>query len=83
MQELKNKLGDYIAGRVSLEEFEDGFVSLLLDEESKKDSILYQGVYDIELKLAEYSNGYWTENELKEHLHSLLSRNGWIRKKCG
>ena len=83
MQELKNKVGDYIAGRVSLEEFEDWFVSLLLDEEAKKDPVLSQRVYDVELKLAEYSNGYWTENELKEHLHSLLSRNGWIRKTCG
>jgi hypothetical protein len=79
MIELKNKLCDYIASRINLSDFEDWFIPKYWDVHQKNDMILSQSVYDIELRLAEYSNGHWTENELKEHLLSLLVWYGLVR----
>jgi hypothetical protein len=80
MNDLKNRVSDYIAGEISLEEFEDWFVPTYWNVLTGKEEELSQMVYDIELRLAEYSRGNWTEHELKEHLNSLLSWNGWVKK---
>jgi hypothetical protein len=65
MEELKNKIGDYIAGKISLEEFEDWFVSAYWNVHHRNNEELTQMVYEIELRLAEYSEDLWTEDELK------------------
>lgn len=68
MNDLKNRVSDYIAGKISLEEFEDRFVPAYWNVLTGKDEELSQMVYEIELRLAEYSKGYWTEDELKDLL---------------
>ena len=65
MIKLKNKLSEYIAGEITLSEFKDWFVPTYWNVHKRDDEELSNLVYDIELRLAEYSNGDWTESELK------------------
>jgi len=72
MNLLNNKLSDYIAGRVSLSEFVVWFVPTYWNIDSINEKELSQIVYKIELELAEYTYGHWTEDELKEHLNTVV-----------
>jgi len=65
MMDLENKLKDYIAGDITLSEFEGWFVPAYWNIHHRRDDDLSQIVYEIELRLAEYSNGDWSEEELK------------------
>jgi hypothetical protein len=42
----------------------------------RRDDDLSQIVYEIELRLAEYSNGDWSEDELKGLLNFIISNTG-------
>ena len=72
MIELKNKLIEYISGELSISEFEDWFIPSYWNVHRRNDEELSNLVYDIELELAEYSIGDWTEKELKEHLNLFI-----------
>ena len=67
MIKLKNKLSEYIAGEISLSEFEDWFVPTYWNVHQRNHKELINMVYDMELRLAEYSSGCWTEEELKRN----------------
>lgn len=66
--ELHARVTAYVSGRSSLREFQEWFVPVAwaLDERENPDQVLVAGA--IELLLAEWSNGHWTEDELKEKL---------------
>jgi hypothetical protein len=72
-EKLRKKLVSYITGNISLSEFEDWFVPTLWTVHKRNDEKLSDMVYEIELRLAEYSNGDWSENELKEHLQEKIN----------
>lgn len=75
MDQIRAHLAMYLAGDCSLEAFEDWFVphALSLVEESG-DPGADELTYEIELRLAEFSHGDWTEPELKELLHPLAAQ---------
>src|SRR5262249_41204885 len=71
--ELREWLNRYLAGEVSLTAFQEWFLPRAWTIEETGDGKLIQLVYDSQLALAEYTNGDWTEAELKELL-ALLAR---------
>lgn len=71
--EIRRHLAAYLAGRCSLEAFEEWFVphALSIAEESV-DAEVQEMTYEIELRLAEFSNGDWAEDELRGMLRPLV-----------
>jgi hypothetical protein len=68
---IREQLADYLAGKISLREFEDWVFSETwdIDEiDNTDDRTPVDLVYGIKLRLAEFSHGDWTEAEL----HSML-----------
>src|SRR5581483_2526465 len=69
--EIHEALREYLEGRVPLREFEDWFVSRTWNVRQFDDPSLNDLVYEIELRLAEYTNGHRTEGELRALLQPL------------
>jgi hypothetical protein len=67
IQSLLNRLA---ARQISLEEFQSQFVPLAWSLESDEAAELAN---EVELRLAEYSTGHWTEKELRRLLASLVA----------
>jgi len=65
---IRERLAAYLAQECSLREFEDWFFPETWDVDRLDDLALTNLVYGIKLRLAEFSNGDWTEDEF----HSLL-----------
>ncbi len=77
----RQRLGQYLAGEITLRTFEDWFVPLTWQPEAGTDDPAVANlVSEIELCLAEYSSGHWTEAELREHLRPLLDRTAMITR---
>jgi len=72
-REIRRSLGRYLAGELSLSEFQEWFVPRAWDLDPSEDALAYQLVGRIELLLAEASSGHWTEMELRENLESYTS----------
>lgn len=74
--EVRKRLADYAEGRLSLEDLEAWFVPRAWEVEGTRtpDAELVQS---IGLRLAEFSGGHWSEQELKEALH-LLGQTYWL-----
>jgi hypothetical protein len=70
--EIRDKLGSYLLGEFSLEDFKDWFVPVSWDVDHGNNQAAINLVYEIELRLAEYSDGYWSEDELKNLLRPLV-----------
>jgi hypothetical protein len=70
--EIRERLASYLVDEISLGEFEDWFVAASWDVIHRESRIAIELVYDIELLLAEYSNGCWNEDELKGHFIPLV-----------
>ena len=70
--EIREHLARYLNGELSLATFQESFVPAMweLDLAAEPLRALYGG---IELALAEYTNGDWTEDELRLLLRPLLS----------
>lgn len=66
-QSIREVVMQYIAGRVPLHEFQEWFASRTWDVGVESEE-LRQLVNEIELLLAEFLNGHWTEEELKNKL---------------
>ena len=72
LQELRSRLATYVEGNSSLSEFRDWFDLETWDTAGKSDSLFLDLVGEIELRLAEFTNGHLSENELRRHLETLL-----------
>jgi len=70
--EFRDQLRRYLSGDLSLAEFEDWFVPRTWNIHQVGDPGLADLAYEIDLRLAEYSNGHRTENDLKEVLGAAL-----------
>jgi hypothetical protein len=70
--EIREKLANYLVGKISLEEFEDWFVSASWNVDQSKNQLAINMVYEIELWLSEYSDDFRSEDELKELLRPLV-----------
>lgn len=74
LQDLQSHLADYLAGTSSLPEFRDWFDVETWDLDMQPDEPLGQLVGEIELRLAEFTSGHRTEDDLRYHLESLLPK---------
>lgn len=71
---IRERLADYLADRLSLREFVDWFYAETWDVDDAENQTLTNLVYEIKLRLAEYSHGDWTEAELHSMLLSILEK---------
>jgi hypothetical protein len=69
--EIRASLVRYLNGDISLAEFEDWFVPVAWSIERTGNRDAIELAAEIELRLAEFSNGHWTEPELRSKLASL------------
>ena len=79
-QEVRERLGQYLAGEIPLRTFEDWFVPITWQPEVDTDPAVMDLLSEIELCLAEYSNRHWTEAELREHLRPLFDRTAIVTR---
>lgn len=70
--QLRNRLAQYLNGEVTLEDFEEWFLAATWDD--GQDGDLGALVSAIRHRLAEFSNGDWSEAELKDLLKPLAVR---------
>jgi len=68
--EIRELLARYMAEEISLADFDLSFTNLIWDADRDEDSISLIG--EISLRLAEFSNGDWTEDELRTHLRRAM-----------
>ncbi|MGO8761579.1 MAG: hypothetical protein ACLP2P_02315 [Desulfobaccales bacterium] len=71
--EIRDKLASYLLEEISLEDFVDWFVPTSWNVAQCTNQNAINLVYEIELWLAEYSDGHWNEHELKNHLRQLVT----------
>jgi hypothetical protein len=69
---IREQLTRYLSGEISLQEFQRWFISTTWDVEQSNDLAAEELAQAIELRLAEYTNGDWTEQELRGWLRSLV-----------
>lgn len=72
MPEITDRLSQYLAGISSLEAFDRWFVPRTWNVEEAEDPVAYGMIGEIYLRLAEYTRGDRTEDELKAALWSLM-----------
>jgi hypothetical protein len=71
--EIRDWLARYLNGDLSLHQFEDWFVPVAWNIEQTKNPKANELAGEVELRLAEFSNGHWTEAELRSRLEPLVS----------
>jgi hypothetical protein len=69
---IRKKLDFYLKGKMGLDEFRDWFVANTFDVDRRRTEEDVSVSYDIELLYAEYTNGDWTEEELRRLLEPLV-----------
>lgn len=72
--EIRKQLARYLDGEISLDTFEDWFVSHTWNMHLQKPNVVTESLrWDIEDLLAQYTSGSrWTEEDLKTQLRSLM-----------
>jgi hypothetical protein len=63
--EIRETLSCYLSGEISLNTFQEIFLPKIWDIDQKENKIAEELAYEIMLRIAEYSNGDWDEQELK------------------
>ena len=71
--ELRQELARYLNGQYTLKDFEDWFVPRSWNFNQNTNPSLQKLVSQIELSLAEYGNGDWTENQLRQQFSILMT----------
>lgn len=79
---IREQLARYLAGEISLREFEDWFFPETWDVDQIDNLDLLNLVYGIKLRLAEFSHRDWTEAELQEHLRPFIQRYVMVASPC-
>jgi hypothetical protein len=69
--EIRDWLGQYLDDAISLRQFEDWFVPVAWGIPRTANPGTLGLVGEIELRLAEFSNGHWSEAELRSKLQPL------------
>lgn len=70
--EIRERLSQYLAGRISLTEFEDWFIPASWNVHLSGNQLAEELVYDIEAVLAQASTERWPEGPIKEALGPLV-----------
>ena len=71
--ELRQELARYLKGQCKLKDFEDWFVPRSWDFNRNTNPSLQKLVSQIELFIAEFSNGDWSEIELRQQFDILMT----------
>lgn len=69
----RRKLARYLADRISLRQLNHWLVDVITSLDGRADRGLRDLVYGIELRIAEYTSGVWTEAELRGKLAPLVT----------
>ena len=72
--DIRDHLLAYLAGEISLRDFEDWFFPKTWEADKSGDTALLDLVYQIKLDWAEFTNGDWSESDLRSMLKSLAER---------
>jgi hypothetical protein len=72
LQDVQNHLAAYLSGKTSLSRFREWFDVETWDLDLATETPLGQAVGEIELRLAEFTNGHRTEDDLRHMLQQLL-----------
>jgi len=70
--QIKNELAFYLAGVLSLDNFEDWFVLQTWNVSNAGSRAAEVVTFEIEEKLSEYSSGYISEKRLREELSNIV-----------
>lgn len=73
-QEIRDRLARYIAGELSLKAFEDWLIPATWEIHKFGDQDLVALAGAVKRRLAEFSSGHWTEEELKRQLMPMVTR---------
>jgi hypothetical protein len=73
-REVRTQLSRYLSGKSSLEQFREWFDVETWGLAAEPDSPLRQLAGEIELRIAEYTNGHRTEDDLRNLFQALLQR---------
>ncbi len=71
---IRERMADYQEGRLTLREFEDWFFAETWESDDLDNQSLTNLIYEIKLRLAEYTHGDWSEAELRSLLLSILEK---------
>jgi hypothetical protein len=84
--EIRERVWRYVAGDTTLEAFREWFSAIAWDIDRRADTRTCDTVHEIDLFLAEFDHGDWSEAELKERIAPLvagavveLSASGWVQ----
>ncbi len=70
--EIRQRLMRYVSGEISLKDFVEWFVPATWNvRKSGNQTAAVELTYKIELRLAEFSNGHWTESDMAKLLRSI------------
>ncbi len=72
--EIRDRVARYLNRAISLREFEEWFVPRTWNATSRVGRSTSDLINEIELRLAEYTSGHWTQRELREQLRSVIER---------
>jgi hypothetical protein len=72
--QIRKHVSQYLAAVITLGEFQDWFIPIATQMTGKEDQETQDQVYEIELRLAEYTGGYWSEAQLKEKLAPIANQ---------
>ncbi len=70
--EIRERLAGYLAKQISLDEFKEWFIPATWEVEETGDRLSYDLSNEIHLRLAEFSNGHWTDDELRRIFSPLM-----------
>jgi len=71
--QIRDWLARYLSGDVALQAFHDAVAPLIWSVSERASASLCALAHEVEWRLAEYSNGDWTERELRSLLHPLVT----------
>lgn len=72
-QQIRGRLTRYLNSESSLQALQDWLAPRVLTLDRKTDPVAADLAFEIELRLAEYSNGDWTQDELRDILRPLVT----------
>lgn len=71
-RELRNRLQDYLAGVLTLDQLKDWLASVTWHIDKESNDPVAKGVYEVHFVLADQSSGLTTEDEMRQELSRLV-----------
>jgi len=71
--EMRKQVARYLAGEISIAEFQTHLAPLTWNVERRADPEVAAIAHELDLRLAEFSHGDWTEPELQAHLSPFVT----------